>query len=251
MRTALAGLVRPEAKLGGARLSEHRRPSLLGAVAAFVAVALVLFGAVEGVRAIGGLGYEPAATSATTGPSISLGVFPDSYACHGSSGGPHPDWVTYCPSTSIKVPAYSTITVTIRQYDSSTTLHNYWFARVSGTVGATMTVNGKTMRGVSPDALGHTFTIQTPPGVKDQLFVNVPLSGVADNAPDAVTVNGHQYPRPNVIVFQFRTGAPGTYVWKCYDPCGNGLYGDGLYGENNFGGAMATTGYMAGTLTVT
>src|ERR1019366_1967014 len=234
----------------GPAMKAGRGRHILGVLVTLVVLLVVFVVLVVGTRSVKGLGYEPAA-----GPSISLSAMPDAYACHGSNGGPgggpHPDWVTYCPSTTIKVPAYSTITVTIRQYDSSTTLHNYWFARVSGTVGATMTVNGKTMRGVSPDALGHTLTIQTPPGVKDQLFVNVPLSGVADNAPDAVTVNGHQYPRPNVIVFQFRTGAPGTYVWKCYDPCGNGLYGDGLYGENNFGGAMATTGYMAGTLTVT
>jgi len=58
-------------------------------------------------------------------------------------------------------------------------------------------------------------------------------------------------PAPNVIVFRFRTGAPGQYIWKCYDPCGSGLAGDGIGGQNNFGGAMATTGYMAGTLTVT
>jgi hypothetical protein len=224
---------------------------MLGAVATLVVVLVVFFGAVEGVRAISGLGYEPAATSATTGPNISLGVFPDSYACHGSGGGPHPEWVTYCPSTSIRVPAYSTITVTIRQYDSSTTLHNYYFSQVSGTVDNVMYVNGNPVQRISPDALGHTFTIQTPPGVKDQLFVNVPLAGVPSNAPNAVTINGQQYPKPNVIVFKFRTGAPGQYVWKCYVPCGTGLAGTGLYGQNNFGGPMATTGYMAGTLTVT
>ena len=147
--------------------------------------------------------------------------------------------------------AMSTITVTIRQYDSSTTLHNYWFSKVSGTVGDVMYLSGEPLRSVNPAALSHTFTIQTPPGVKDQLFVSVPLVGVPDNAPNAVTINGNPYPKPNVIVFKFRTGAPGTYVWKCYDPCGTGLYGDGLNGQNNFGGPMATTGYMAGTLTVT
>ncbi len=232
--------------------AEHKAPPLFGAALALVVLLLVFFGLVEGVRAIGGLGFEPAATSATTGPNISLGVFPDSMVCHGSGGGPHPEWVTYCPSTSIKVPAYSTITVTVKQYDSSTTLHNFWFSQVSGTVGGTMTVNGRTLRSIPPDALGHTFTIQTPPGVKDQLFVNVPLAGTPANAnQSAVMVNGNPYPKPNVIVFRFRTGAPGDYVWKCYVPCGTGLAGDGLYGQNNFGGPMATTGYMAGTLTVT
>ena len=232
-------------------MSEGHRPPLFGAVVALVVTLVVFLGAVEGVRALSGLGHEPAATSATTGVSISLGVFPDSMVCQGSGGGPHPEWVTYCPSTSIKVPAYSTVTVTIKQYDSSTTLHNYWFSQVSGTVGNVMYVNGQRLRSVSPDALGHTFTIQTPPGVTSQLFVNVPLPGVSATAANAVTINGSQYPKPNVILFRFRTGAPGDYVWKCYVPCGTGLAGDGLYGQNNFGGPMATTGYMAGTLTVT
>ncbi|MGO9957671.1 MAG: hypothetical protein ACLP50_17145 [Solirubrobacteraceae bacterium] len=218
---------------------------------ALAVLLVVFFGLVEGVRAIGGLGDEPAATSATTGANLSLGVFPDSMVCHGSGGGPHPEWVTYCPSTSLKVPAYSTITVTIRQYDSSTALHNYYFSQVSGTVGGVMYVNGTPVTRINPDAAGHTFTVQTPPGVKYQMFVNVPLPGVSATAPNAVEVNGNPYPKPNVIVFRFRTGAPGDYVWKCYVPCGTGLAGDGLYGQDGFGGPMATTGYMAGTLTVT
>jgi hypothetical protein len=231
---------------------EHRQPPLFGAVVTLVVLLLLFVGLVEGVRAIHGLGYEPAATAATTGPNLSLEVFPDSMVCHGAGGGPHPEWVTYCPSTTLKVPAYSTITVHILQYDSSTTLHNYYFSQVSGTVGGTMTVNGRTLTRINPASLAHTFTIQTPPGIKDQLFVNVPLAGTAANAnQSAVSVNGNPYPRPNVITFQFKTGAPGKYVWKCYVPCGTGLSGDGLGGQDNFGGPMATTGYMAGTLTVT
>ena len=232
-------------------MSEHRRPPLFGAVITLAVLVVVFFGMVEGVRAIGGLGHEPAATSATTGANLSLGVFPDSMVCHGSGGGPHPEWVTYCPSTSLKVPAYSTITVTVKQYDSSTALHNYYFSQVSGTVGGVMFVNGKPMTRVNPDAAAHTFTIQTPPGVKYQLLVNVPLPGVSATAPNAVKINGNPYPKPNLIVFQFRTGAPGDYVWKCYVPCGTGLAGDGLNGQDGFGGPMGTTGYMAGTLTVT
>jgi hypothetical protein len=232
-------------------LSERKSPPLIGALVTLVVLVVVFFGAVEGVRAINGLGYEPAATSATTGTNLSLSVFPDSMVCHGGGGGPHPEWVTYCPSTSLKVPAYSTITVTIRQYDSSTTLHNYYFSQVSGTVGGVMYVNGRPLTRINPDALAHTFTIQTPPGLKYQMFVNVPLAGVSASAPDVVKVNGNPYPKPNVIVFRFQTGAPGDYVWKCYIPCGTGLAGAGPTGQDGFGGPMATTGYMAGTLTVT
>jgi len=233
-------------------MTEGGTGRVVGVAITFVAVAALLIGLVFAVRAGKGLGYNPPPNSQTTGASITLSAFPDSMVCHGSGGGAHPEWVTYCPSTSIKVPADSVVTVTIMQYDSATTLHNAFFDRVRGTVGGIMTVNGKPLQQLSPDAAGHTFTIQTPPNAREPyMFVSVPLLGVPDNAPNAVTINGNPYPRPNVIVFRFRTGAAGTYVWHCYIPCGTGLAGDGLTGQDNFGGPMATTGYMSGTLTVT
>jgi hypothetical protein len=233
-------------------MEERTGRHVLGVTLALVVTLAVFVLLVLGVRSISGLGYQPAAVAATTGANLNLSVFPDSMVCHGANGGPHPEWVTYCPSTTIKVPAYTTVTVTIKQYDSSTSLHNPFFAQVSGTVGNTILVNGQAVSRINPNALGHTFTIQTPPDPGEtQLFVNVPLPGVSSNAPNAVTIAGNQYPKPNVIVFKFRTGAPGQYIWHCYIPCGTGLAGDGIGGQNNFGGPMATTGYMAGTLTVT
>jgi hypothetical protein len=105
------------------------------------------------------------------------------------------------------------------------------------------------MTQLNADQPGHTFTLQSPPDTSSPLFVNVPLLGVPDNAPNVnVTVNGnqYQYPKPNVISFQFRTGPAGTtYIWHCYVPCGSDR---GVpYG---FSGPMSTTGFMAGTLTV-
>jgi hypothetical protein len=233
-------------------VTQRGRGRVVGVAVACVATGALFVGLVFAVRAGKGLGYNPPAVSQTTGANVALATFPDSMVCHGSGGGAHPEWVTYCPTTSIKVPANSIVTVTIRQYDSATTLHNAFFDQVRGTVGGVMTVNGKPVRQLTPDTAGHTFTIQTPPNAHEPyLFVSVPLLGVPDNAPSAVTINGNQYPRPNVIVFRFRTGGAGTYVWHCYIPCGTGLAGEGLTGQNNFGGPMGTTGYMSGTLTVT
>jgi hypothetical protein len=235
----------------------QRGTHVVGVAAAVVVIGVLVLAAVEGTRLVSGLGYEPSALASTTGTKITLYAMPDSYLCHGNTsgapgGGAHPDWVTYCRSSSINVPAHSTITVTIKQYDSASTLHNPFFGRVIGTVGNVMYVNGKPIRSVPPSAPGHTFTIQTPPNAnEDPLFVNVPLPGVADNAPNTQTLAGHPYPKPNVIVFRFRTGSPGFYIWHCYVPCGTGLAGDGLTGQDNFGGPMGATGYMAGTVTVT
>jgi hypothetical protein len=229
---------------------------MIGVLVTLLVLLVVFAGLVEGTRSVKGLGYEPAAVAATTGPNIYLSAFPDSYACHGSNGGPgggpHPEWVTYCPSTSINVPAYSTITVTIRQYDTGSTVHNPFFAQVRGTIGNVMYLNGKAVRQISSEEVAHTFTIQTPPNAdQTQLFVNVPLPGVSEKAPETEHIAGHTYPAPNVIVFKFKTGGPGRYVWHCYVPCGEGLAGEGFGGQEGFGGAMATTGYMAGTVTVT
>ena len=221
----------------------------IGAVGSAIALGGLFVGIVFAVRAVNGLGYEPPASASTKGASITLSVFPDSYPCHGDgSGGANPGWVTFCPTTTIMVPAYSTVTVTIKQYDTATPLHNPFFAQVYGTIGNVMYVNGRPFRQISPDGPGHTFTIQTPPNPGEtQLFVSIPLTGVPSTAPNAVTIAGQPYPKPNVIMFRFKTGAPGQYIWHCYDPCGTGLAGN----QAGFGGPMSTTGYMSGTLTVT
>lgn len=237
-------------------MQDRTRWPVLGVLVTFVVLLAVFAGIVAGTRSIKGLGFEPAAVAATTGAHIYLETFPDSYVCHGPGGvpggGPHPNWVTYCPSTTIKVPAYSTITVTIKQYDTSSPVHNPFFAHVIGTVGGVMYVNSKATTEVNPEDIAHTFTVQTPPNThQTQLFVNVPLVGVSEKAPESEHIAGHTYAPPNVIVFQFRTGAPGHYVWHCYAPCGEGLAGEGVGGQDGFGGPMATTGYMSGTLTVT
>jgi hypothetical protein len=225
----------------------------IGVIVTVVVLGGLFAGLVFGVRAIDGLGFEPPAQAQTVGASITLSAFPDSTPCHGNGagapgGGTNPAWVTFCPTTTIKIPAYAIVTVTIDQYDTATPLHNPFFARVTGTIGNVMYVNGRPVSQISPNAPAHTFTIQSPPNPNQfPLFVSVPLPGVANNAPNTVTIAGEQYPKPNVIVFRFRTGAPGQYLWKCYVPCGTGLAGN----QAGFGGPMATIGYMAGTLTVT
>ena len=155
--------------------------------------------------------------------------------------------MTYCPTTTFEVPANSVITVTISQYDSASGLYNDFFAKVQGTVDGTAKYNDQAMSEVKSEDPGHTFTIQSQPDEPNPLFVSVPLIGVPDDAdPHAVKVNGIDYPKPNVIQFQFKTGPAGhVYLWHCYVPCGNDR--ESPYG---FSGPMSTTGYMAGTITV-
>ena len=179
--------------------------------------------------------------------AVSLSTFPDSYACHGIDGGPgggaHPEWVTYCGGTNIRVPAHAMVTFTIKQYDGGGPVANP-FGQIRGVVGDVIYVNGRPVRQVSPTEVGHTFTVRPSPGAEQGLpAINVPLPAVSADAPDTELIAGHRYPKPNVVVFRLMTGAPGKYVWVCNMPCGGGKYG--------FGRPMFTPGYMLGTLTVT
>ena len=172
---------------------------------------------------------------------LDLQTWPDSLAGpHGANGGAHPSWVTYGPTTNLSVPAHALVTVTIKQYDTGDQIANPYFAQVHGTVDGSATVDGKTVTGVDPAHVGHTFTLHSEVTDQDPLFVSVPLPAVADDAPNLA--NG--YPAPHVVTFSFVTGGPGHYVFQCEFPCGDGTYA-------KFGRPMSTQGYMDGTVTVT
>jgi len=230
----------------------------------------IVAGIALGLRSDAGLGSESGVLQATkTGPNsatLNLATYPDSHVCHPDNSPEQAIWVTYCAGNNgvvnqIELPPNSLITVNISQYDSGTALINDYFAQVRGT---SATLDGKPFSNISDVSQisktttghtfssdpGHTFTIQSVPDSSNPIFVSVPLIGVSSTAPASVNVNGNMYPMPNVISFQFRTGPAGmTYLWHCYDPCG-----DTQYGRNppfGFSGPMWTLGYMAGTMTVT
>ena len=148
-------------------------------------------------------------------------------------------WPFYWPSTSIELPAHSLITIRVKQYDTSGTPWNPFWAEVHGTVDGTATYNGTAQAGIKPAEVAHTFTIhQYPESGQPTVFVSVPLMGVASNAKNEA--NG--YPKPQVIEFSFITGDPGEYIWNCEDPCGDSY--------QNFGGVMQARGWMSGKITV-
>ncbi len=148
-------------------------------------------------------------------------------------------WPFYWPAASFRLPANTVITVTITQYDGSTTPWNPYWARVHGTVGGTATYNGKALSEIDPSNVAHTFTIhQYPEGTQDNLFVSVPMLAVPSNAKNLA--NG--YPAPQTIQFSFMTKGPGTYIWNCEDPCGDSY--------QQFGGVMQARGWMSGKVEV-
>lgn len=156
----------------------------------------------------------------------------------------HPDWVSYLirtdgrwvHSTVYTVPAYSLVHVTIYQYDGDSGLRNPFLSEVEGTVGGTMTVDGKTVNAINPEEASHTFVVP-------ELGVFVPLPGVPEEAKNQCEFAPCEGAAHRTVTFTFRTGKKGRYHWQCFVPCAAGT----LYGN---GGPMQTLGYMAGELQV-
>jgi hypothetical protein len=140
------------------------------------------------------------------------------------------EWPALVPG-NFKLPAHATVTVELVNFDDATPLASgaEQFAKVTGTVGNTITVvswdptnpsaDGSSQQIASLDAakVSHTITA-------DKLGLNIPVPGKSK------------------VVFQIQTGDPGSYDWVCMDPCGTD--------PNGTGGAMQAAGYMKGTITV-
>jgi hypothetical protein len=159
---------------------------------------------------------------------------------------PHPDWVSYLAqnpsgkwvhSTILRVPAHSTINVTIYQFDTATGLRNPFWGQPRGIASGTMTVDGKPLKVLDPDLASHTFAIP-------DLGVSVPLKGVADDAKNQCSVAPCTLAEAHTTVkFSFKTDKPGKFRWQCFVPCAAGF-------PLGFGGPMQSLGYMDGYLEV-
>ncbi len=163
-----------------------------------------------------------------------------------------PDWVSYfiqdpktkqwVHTTLFKVPAGATIHVTVLGYDGCTPLRNPFWGKVTGTIGNTETVDGKTVRALDSwrtCSVGHTFSI---PGIG----LNVPMGSpttVAENnslCTDSPCTSG---PKATMKFSFHAPTTPGAYFWQCRVPCGGGFV-------TGFGGPMQTIGFMTGQMEV-
>jgi len=218
---------------------------LLG-IGVAVAIAGVLIGFyITGFLMSGPTAFRPPVSGSGASKTVDLTIQTD------AAGGPtltaNPSWVSYFVrdenkqwhhSTIWTLPAHTRVNVTIYQFDGDSGLRNPFMAKVRGTLGNTMTVNGKTMNVLNPDDASHTFAVPA-------MGLIVPLEGVADNAknqcgfgPCALST-AHQ-----TITFSFVTPGKGRYRWQCFVPCAAGFL-------DGFGGPMQTLGYMDGFLDVT
>lgn len=213
---------------------------LFGVTAAVIVVG-VLIGLYVGSWATS---FPPTVTAARTLPSAATGgtrLTLETVAAIGPRYSPaHPDWVSYLiksngrwvHSTIYQVPAHSIVHVTIYQYDGDSGLRNPFLSQVQGTVGGTMTVDGKTTDAIEPEEASHTFVIP-------RLGVFVPLPGVPEEAKNQCEFAPCEGAAHRTIEFSFHTGKKGRYRWQCFVPCAAGFI-------QGFGGPMQTVGYMDG-----
>lgn len=187
-----------------------------------------------------------AAASSSTNAAVTTNLTLQTVAAVGPKYSPaNPDWVSYLVqskgkwihTTDFKVPANSLVHITVLQYDGDSGLRNPFLSQVQGTVGTTMTVDGKTLGSIDPEEASHTFAVP-------ELGILVPLPGVEDEAKNqcefAPCTMGEAH---RTISFTIRTGKKGRYHWQCFVPCAAGFLTGG-------GGPMQTLGYMDGFLDV-
>jgi len=142
----------------------------------------------------------------------------------------HPGWPQFVGSKTIDFPAHATVVLSIYSFDtgSSPLAKGLPYDKVSGTVGGSETVNGKSTSSIANAQLAHTFTV---PGLR----LNIPI-------PVAATPKKGQPLEPVVVTATFHLDKAGSYTWQCYAPCGSGANGEG--------GPMMTPGYMTGEVVV-
>jgi len=182
-------------------------------------------------------------------PGAPVDVTMQSVGSIGTGFGNHPTWVSYLQKdpatgqwihdTSMILPADTVIHMTVLNYDSGSPLRNQQWGQVQGTIGGTADFNGKPFKvynSYSGNGVGHTFAV---PG----LNVSVPMIGVNGNLTNICSQAPCGNLPHNTMTFSFKTGAPGSYNWQCFVPCGLGY----LFGN---GGGMSTFDYMGGFLRV-
>lgn len=217
----------------------------------FAVTAVVGFVVVHYFLSSTGPAYEDYTT--TVAPNTGASVNVVMQEAPQTTVGTDPDWVTYfilspqthqwVHTTNFSVPAGSRVNFTIYGYDGCTPLRNQVWGQVTGTIGNTMTVDGKPvslLNSWTECSVAHTFAIPN-------LGVNVPVaSPMSYQANQNLCSTSPCTPgNPHTVVrFSIRTpSAPGDFFWQCKIPCGLG------YLDGN-GGPMQTLGFMTGFMQV-
>ncbi|MDA8442463.1 MAG: hypothetical protein M0Z55_08810 [Peptococcaceae bacterium] len=134
-----------------------------------------------------------------------------------------PGWPKFVPG-NLTLPANADVTLTINSYDDGNAGIPTGDNKVTGTVGGSMTLDGKSVTSIPTKDVAHTITISS-------LGLNVPI---------AVKTASEKY---SVTTFTFHTPSTPTVLnWQCEAACGSG--------KDGWEGAMSTDNWMKGTFNV-
>jgi hypothetical protein len=212
-----------------------------------VGVAIAVVGVVIAFYITDILMAGPKATHsvAVPGPNHTVNLTIETVGAAGPTAA-NPDWVSYFVRDSSKrwrhttiwaLPAHTLVHVTVYQFDTQSGLRNAFMAKVRGTIGNVMTLDGVTKSVIDPGDASHTFAIP-------QLGLIVPLKGIFANAKNPCSAGPCALSTAHTTTtFSFRTPGPGRYRWQCFVPCAAGFL-------DGFGGPMQTLGYMDGFIEV-
>jgi len=215
-----------------------RRITLITILTAIVCVVIVLYLALYLTNVPG----SAAAVQTSSGTHLYLATVPAA-----APDDAHPTWVSYYAVdasgnnwrhvTTYEVPANTLVQVTIYNFDSASGLRNNWFGQATGTVGGTISLDGKSTQAIDPDNASHVFSVP-------QIGLAVPLNGISANAKNPCSNAPCSLSSDHTTTtFTFRTPGKGLYRWQCFVPCAAGYI-------SGFGGPMQTVGYMDGFLKV-
>jgi hypothetical protein len=200
-------------------------------------LALVVIVLVSGVS----LGYAATHLNATpSSKAVSLTLVISPFILFNNSTGDQPSYFILengqlQSAENIYLPQYSTIDLTIIDWDSGASNVSTQYANVSETGNNQVAVFNNT-------AVHNTSLPQTNQSAWVTSFVNI------SNIAHTFTVSGNgmnvNIPVQPLSTEQatFQTSAPGQYVWTCNSMCGTG--------PNGAGGPMVTAGWMWGYINV-
>ena len=193
----------------------------------------------------------PKAVAAVSGPASSGGnqLTLETVAAIGPKYSPtHPDWVSYLITEPRPVGAQhrSTRCRPTRSCTSRSTsstpppgLRNPFLSQVQGTVGGTMTLDGKTVNSIPPEEASHTFAVP-------ELGVFVPLPGVSPKKPRTRAKKRRANPRRATTARSPSASAPARRAATTGSASSRARAGF-IFGN---GGPMQTLGYMDGFIDV-
>lgn len=229
-----------------------------------VILAIIVIGGISiGAAYYGTVASSSGKSAAPASATLTLMVTPSGWYANSSTSTDQPAYLVVAPngtllsSANIYLPSHTLITLRIVDYDdygltsnigANGTANTSAYTKVTGTVGGVEYVyNSSNVNTTLPSPTSNNVSVPTGFAVSDFPWQGN-ASGGYDVAHTFTILNGSKImvniptPGQSTVVAQFYINTTGTFAWQCFVPCGAGPSG--------WEGAMATAGWMTGTIHV-